>query len=489
MQDPSSYVYSGRDGSGAATILKPFDSSRIFRDYDNARAPKKNPILDSLGKDLFSIGGKARPIDRPAINKKLKAYIDKVSELRANNVDLASDPDAAFEVMRLKNEAIDFSSKSLRDGMMLENFAKDIKRNPNAYSPDALQKLEAWDQMDIESRPATPPVQKLQPENFYKYFAPTGKQLEKVEVYTDANGKSSRRVKYDASKLPEAFEALYEANENDPEFIRYMATSAEKAREKALAQGINYDALPVEEQGKLAYSEAMYQYGKTKQSQIAQYVGNKEAPDTEARKTAAKGKAQKDAIEQGYVVTARPIKNKDNEFDIKKVQSWVVANKETGNPADNTPMTFEGGVIGSPQRIENIEGKSTPILVVRKGNTAKDYEMVEIPLTPINASKLKAEYGFDWEKIRKDPKFVKPYEAFDVNTLTVEDFVNVKGEEPATEIKYKDKTYPIPAGMEQRVLQKALDKRKGTTTAPAKPAGSTKRYDPKTGKFVEYTPK
>ena len=170
MQDPSSYVYSGRDGSGAATILKPFDSSRIFNDYDKARAPKKNPILDSLGKDIFSIGGKARPIDRPAINKKLKAYIDKVSELRANNVDLTSDPDAAFEVMRLKNEAIDFSSKSLRDGVLGDNAKRDVQRNPKAYPPDAIKQIEAWEQMDIESRPATIPVSRLKAANFYKYL-------------------------------------------------------------------------------------------------------------------------------------------------------------------------------------------------------------------------------------------------------------------------------------------------------------------------------
>lgn len=476
MQDPSSYVYSGRDGSGAATILKPFDSSRIFSDYDKARAPKKNPILDSLGKDIFSIGGKARPQDRPAINKKLKDYIDEVSKLSADNVDLISNPGAAFSVTQKKQGVIDLESKSLRDGLMLENFAKDIKRNPNAYPPDAMQKLEAWDQMDIESRPATIPVSRLKAANFDQYFRQMGKELDVSGSHKNTDGSYTNYRKYDPSALPEVFKAVYDANENDPDFINFMAVAEADARDLANLQGVDFDNLPMQEKAQMTYAEAMSQFGAIKKSQIARRSGSGDAPDTEARKTAAKGKAQQDAIQQGYVVTARTVKNKDGDFDIKKVQSWVVANKETGNPADNTPMTFEGGVIGSPQRIENVEGKGTPTLVVRTGNGSTiPYEMVEIPLTPINASKLKAEYGFDWDKIKKDPVFIKKYEDFDVNKLTVKDFTDAAGSErnPASEA----------------ATQKALDKRKGTTTAPAKPAGSTKRYDPKTGKFVEYTPK
>ena len=454
MQDPSSYVYSGRDGSGAATILKPFDSSRIFRDYDNARKPKKNPILDSLGKDILTLGSKARPIDRPVINKKLKAYIDKVSELRANNVDLVSDPEAAFEVQRLRNDVVDYSSKSIRDGMMIENFKKDYQRNPAAWPDNTLEKIDEWDNMNIESRPATPPVQRLQPANFDKYFKPTGNTLDKPYSYKRADGKMDSGVIFNEAELPEVWKTVFDANKNDPEFKRFMASVTENVRGLAKVQGVDFDALPMEERAKMVYAEGMEQYGNIKKSQIKDYYKGAEAPDTEARKAAAKGKSQQDAIVQGYVVTARTVKNNDGDFDIKKVQSWVVANKETGNPADNAPMTFEGGVIGSPQRIENIEGKGTPNLVVRTGNgTTLPYEMVEIPLTPINASKLKAEYGFDWEKIKKDPVFIKKYEDFDVTKLTVKDFTGATGGErnPASEA----------------ATQKALDKRKGVkTTAP-----------------------
>jgi len=456
MQDPSSYVYSGRDGSGAATILKPFDSSSIFSDYDKARAPKKNPILDSLGKDLFSIGGRvADPKDRNDIDKEMKSFFDYAAKLRADNVDLTQDPEALYEITRRRNRVVDLTSKSLRTIGPYKAAEEKYYANPDAYPDNTLEVIkQAWD-LGVENRPATPPVERLKPANFIKYFKDIGATLEKPYSYKTADGKVDSGVKFNEAELPEVWKTVFDTNKKDPEFRRFMATVKEDVKDLVNLQGKNFDQLPMEQQAQLVYAEGMKQFGDIKQSQIKDYYKGTAAPDTEARKTAAKGKAQQDAIQQGYVVTARPIKNKDGDFDIKKVQSWVVANRETGNPADNTPMTFEGGVIGSPQRIENIEGKGTPILVVRTGNgTTKDYEMVEIPLTPINASKLKAEYGFDWEKIKKDPVFVKPYEAFDVNVLTPEDFENRKGEGST------------PAS--KALIQKALDKRKGVkATAPA----------------------
>ncbi len=485
MQDPSSYVYSGKDDSGAATVLKPFESD-IYKDYIARRKkpPVKNALLDSLGRDILTLGNKvADPRDRMDIDKELKSYIDYVSKLSADNTDLMNSPDELYQVTQKRGRVTDLTSKSLRTTTAYKTAEEKYNANPAAYPDNTLEIIkQAWD-LGVENRPATPPIERLKPANFIKYFKDMGATLEKPYYTKRADGKVDSGVMFNEAELPEVWKTVFDTNKKDPEFRRFMATVKEDVRDLANLQGKNFDQLPMEQQAQLVYAEGMKQFGDIKQSQIKDYYKGTDAPDTEARKTAAKGKAQQDAIQQGYVVTARTVKNKDGDFDIKKVQSWVIANKETGNPADNTPMTFEGGVIGSPQRVENIEGSSTPILVVRTGNgSTMPYEMVEIPLTPINSSKLKAEYGFDWDKIKKDPVFVKKYEDFDVNKLTVKDFTDAAGSErnPASEA----------------ATQKALDKRKGVKVtapkadaAPAEPAGSTKRYDPKTGKFIEYTPK
>ena len=56
MQDPLGLVSSGQEGTGAAQIFQPFDSSGIWKNYNKAKDSALEPLKDSFGKDISTDG-------------------------------------------------------------------------------------------------------------------------------------------------------------------------------------------------------------------------------------------------------------------------------------------------------------------------------------------------------------------------------------------------------------------------------------------------
>jgi len=471
MQDPSSYVYQGRDNTGAATILRD-----PFADYDRARAPRKNPLLDSLGRDILTLGGKAHPKDRPALNKMTEGFVKLYSKAKADNASIDANPEIFNELITAKQALTDYTSKSIEDWKTEKAWRTQIASRPDLFEENASGSIDAWLDSGID-RSSLPPVKKKTESDFVKYFQGKGDEVYGMESYKNADGEWSSRSVFAGEKVPGAWTAIKDANMNDPKFQQFLMVAESRAKENAVLQGVDYDMLSAEEQAQLIDATALDLFTKIKKTSKSTKSAGGAAPiDKVAERAKTKAAAKKVELSKPVArIVAKPTKGgkivkkgqgEGDDYNVGKQLLYPIVNAETGNPADNQLMIFEGGKQGRPQRIEKFEGDD-PILVIATG---KDDELqeVEIPLTAANRKKLETEYAFDWDVVSNDPTVKKQLDAIDWNKITEEDLKEALGKDVSPTNKAR--------------LRKAIEKRRGGKKASAQTQSAAEKYKEKYGR-------
>lgn len=265
MQNSESYVAQGRDNTGAAIQLNPFDSSKIWAAYDYQ--PKK-PLLDSLGKDITINTEGIRPEDRqlyvtPITNK----YIDSAAKARAESNVTKSDttPERLKEIANLKAEAVDMVSLLQKQQASVKDTVAKIQADIYSYPPDWQEKINKWWELHPLERGFAPPIEKLPDVDLNKFFGGLGTAEKSGGGTTnraDGSSSGSTYTKFDPVIAKQNFNDLVipVLNSGTPEANRVIASLEKDVRKLAELQKLDYNKLSDVDKMSLVLDVAEDQY-------------------------------------------------------------------------------------------------------------------------------------------------------------------------------------------------------------------------------------
>lgn len=264
MANEASYVPQGRDNTGAAIQLNPFDSSQIWAAYDKANAPVKKPILDSYGKPLGTGKDAVDPRDRPYLQAKegnyLKRYTEIVQKSKAENRDVTAEEN--MELSALKNDYIDSVSVAQFHLKDRNEMLKAIRSNPYAFKKGAAQKVEEWFSLPFDQRMQQPlDVSKAPAKDGHGWITKFKPTSSGSGGHTNADGSSStyNYKRFDPVKAEKYFaESIlpYVVNPITEEQQIFRATIQDEIETQAKAQGMIFEEMPAEQQANLVLDVA-----------------------------------------------------------------------------------------------------------------------------------------------------------------------------------------------------------------------------------------
>lgn len=252
MQNPESYVAQGKDNTGAAIQLKPFDTSTIFKAYDYQ--PKK-PLLDSLRKDITLNTEGIRPEDRQLyVTPLTNAYIDEATNARIESNKAKTDigGERFKSIANKKSEVVDMVSLLQKQSKSVQDLVGKIELDPFSYPPDWKEQVDEWYKLHPLKRGFSPNVQKLPDVDLYDFFVKQGT----AEVSgggtrrnSDGSSKTTAYTKFDPIIAEENWKNIVvpTLNSGTPAANRVVAFMEKKVREQAKLENVDYDKLsPVE---------------------------------------------------------------------------------------------------------------------------------------------------------------------------------------------------------------------------------------------------
>jgi hypothetical protein len=202
MAEPLGLVPQRREGSGAAQILQPFDSSRIFAAYDNANKQPKRPLLDSFGKDLNAGDGKVHPNDRWWVKEAQDKYWDAASKIvakvQAERRDLNVDEQRALT--ELKQDVADRIGVAQKQWEGYIEMEKKRRETPYAYDPEQSKAFDNYMNTPITDRPLYPSINKAPTDNVTKWLQGIGNPTvedKRKTVRADGTSVQTESVKFD----------------------------------------------------------------------------------------------------------------------------------------------------------------------------------------------------------------------------------------------------------------------------------------------------
>jgi hypothetical protein len=399
--DPLSFVYNGRDNTGAATILK---------QPTVAPAPKPDTrFLDSLGFDIRDGGnvweyGKENVIN--ARNEYTKAYTQALAE----GIDLKKDPQRGMALIQKKQEVNDWVGKEKRDEQTATPIERDLAKNFELYAPDAKEKFEAW-----KRNPNRPP----QPEGVVRYtkadFSDANKPTKKYykvvrKVETNPDGSSTARQvpEFQEEEARKDFQIDYRQSQGN-----YKLEGLKKLTYEDLANRVpNWDQVPLADRGLMVEKVLEDDFiQKAKANMPTTIISNKDAPEDKT--------AQGSGGSGGITTTPKLDKTwATRDGKLLKRFDWIL-NPITGknkdaegkllwNDGDEENATVYNSKLVQPRMWE--DGKMDIVVTKetlgdngRGGLIKIGEEQVSLPLSTNNKGLLVEFYNFDADKVIFDP--------------------------------------------------------------------------------------
>lgn len=280
MANEASYVPLGRDNTGAAVQLNPFDSSKIFAAYDKANAPVKTPLLDSYGNTLKTGTGAVDPKHRwyveEAKNKEIDYQVKLRQRLQAERRDVNAEEQQQLE--RNKMETIDrLSILQKRQTERAERIEKG-RTNPYSLPANWQEKEEEYWNLPANELIAkqAPDYQAVPEKTVYDIFKDAGtSKAGKDESVTrsDGSGWSEKVDKFDPKKAEENFNTLIVpmlANPNSKEGRIATAIIVDKLKGEFKKENIDWDQLSPEDQSEAVLNAAKVDYFASQKAVIAE---------------------------------------------------------------------------------------------------------------------------------------------------------------------------------------------------------------------------
>ncbi len=494
MQDPLGLVPLGREGTGAAQIFQPFDSSNIWGAYNASNAPVKTPLLDSFGNNVNTGADKVHPNDRWWIKQAQDKYLNRKVELMAKTAKERRDltPDEITELNDLKQETADRIGVAQRMLEWNEKQRTAIQNAPYAYSPDEIKKVETFHETPVDRRELMPMIQRIPDHNYVNWFESMGDASKKTGVSrTDAQGNaySEDKVTFDEGKAREAFRTTVM-----PQLYNSATGRAfvDAQRANLIESDPNFTSYTPEKQAELAMKSAEEYYVNVKRNQVKQSrdVTTKAAKADGGGSSTVKTAEMVPLVSREYVVYDTKTGQRVTELidpKTKKRRTAGVAKKSEGTgiklvdvvtipivwneatPAENRVFQFVSRgqpVVGTPQYLrkhKNSKGewdKTYWLVVITPKDKDGEQQIKEIPFTGTVKDKLEKEFKVKIEDIESKYGDLKK-KAEGLPKDNVEDLPGWDGMPPETQAVYRN----------------AWNARYGATTAaPAKAAPKASKY-------------
>jgi hypothetical protein len=271
MQNPESYVAQGKDDTGAAIQLKPFDTSTIFKAYDYQ--PKK-PLLDSLRKDIATPSGAVYPGDRRYVTDLKNKWIEKTSRLQAESARTKADvtPEQRQEADILKMETIDMTSLLQKQYATAKEIEQKAKADPYSY-PNWQEKINEYFALPPLERGLSPNIEKAPDVDLNKFFGDLGTAERSGGGTTNrADGSSSggTYTKFDLVIAKRNFDDLVVPilNSGTPDANRVIASLEKDVRKLAELQKLDYTKLSDVDKMSLVLDVAEDQYMAAQEAKV-----------------------------------------------------------------------------------------------------------------------------------------------------------------------------------------------------------------------------
>lgn len=265
MQNPESYVAQGKDNTGAAIQLKPFDTSTIFKAYDYQ--PKK-PLLDSLRKDITINTEGIRPEDRQLyVTPLTNAYIDEATNatIESNKAKTDIGGERFKKVANKKSEVVDMVSLLQKQQASVKDLEAKVALDPFSFPSDWKEQVDEWYKLHPLRRGFGPNVQKLPDVDLNKFFGDLGTaERSGGGTINRANGSSSggTYTKFDPVIAKQNFDDLVVPilNSGTPDANRVIASLEKDVRKLAELQKLDYTKLSDVDKMSLVLDVAEDQY-------------------------------------------------------------------------------------------------------------------------------------------------------------------------------------------------------------------------------------
>ena len=434
MANEASYVPLGRDNTGAAVQLNPFDSSKIFAAYDKANAPVKTPLLDSYGTPLKTGSGAVDPIDRWWIEESTNKFIDYSTKLRQKTQAERRDANSEEqqELQRLRQEVLDRTSVAQKQLNIANEWDKKITANPYLYGgEEARKKLLKWKrETPINERINSlgPDIETLPDKTAYDLLKGIGTSKVGVDVQRTRADGSSYSEKVDKFSPREAEKNFNKSvvpmlmNPYSKEGQMLVAIQTNKLKEKFEEDGRNWDDLSPQDQSELVIEATKADYFAAQEVQVAE--SNATATKAAQDKTTTKGGGKSSTTPRTFDINAghayRKVSSKNNkvipigsqqEGDVEIVNTVTIPIKNDQFEELNKELKFKNGSVYVKGTVENIHKYADVdgnwddevwVTVVDKDGTP-----TEVLLDAENLKTFKENIKFDPIKVlkEKEPKW------------------------------------------------------------------------------------
>jgi hypothetical protein len=433
MQNPESYVAQGKDDTGAAIQLKPFDSSTIFKAYDYQ--PKK-PLLDSLGKDITINTEGIRPEDRQLyVTPLTNAYIDEATNARIESNKAKTDigGESFKNIANKKAEVVDMVSLLQKQQASVKDLESKVALDPFSFPSDWKEQVDEWYKLHPLRRGFGPNVQKLPDVDLNKFLGDLGTAERSGGSTTNrANGSSSSDTftKFDPVIAKRNFDDLVVPvlNSGTPDANRVIASLEKDVRKLAELQKLDYTKLSDVDKMSLVLDVAEDQYMAAQKAKVhtRRTSSTSEADATKVEKIKAAGDASANQPFEPVAGYAYKTINKQNtniipsgsdqkgtteivdivQIPIKgrlggKNDNFAQINKEIKLKIPGT-NDYATGTVEIISKYSDTNGKWHDefwATIVDKEGVAK-----EVPLDAENMRTFKTEYRSDPEEILKKTK-------------------------------------------------------------------------------------
>ena len=427
MQNPESYVAQGKDNTGAAIQLKPFDTSTIFKAYDYQ--PKK-PLLDSLGKDITINTEGIRPEDRQLyVTPLTNAYIDEATNARIESNKAKTDigGERFKNIANKKSEVVDMVSLLQKQQASVKDLESKVALDPFSFPSDWKEQVDEWYKLHPLRRGFGPGVKKLPDVDLYDFFVKQGTAEASgggTRGKSDGSSKTTAFTKFDPAAAEENWKNIVvpTLNSGTPDANKVIAFMEKKVREQAKLENVDYDKKsPVEKMSAvLDFAHDFYMAAQKGNIKVKNIESSKEADATKVAKVKAAGETsanQPFEVNAGYAY--RTIGKNGNIIPIGSDQKGtteivdvvqIPIKRRLGGKNDNKEIKlkipgtsdYATGTVEKISKYSDTKGKWVDqfwATVVDKEGVAK-----EVPLDAENMRTFKTEYRSDPEEILKKTK-------------------------------------------------------------------------------------
>lgn len=423
MAEPLGLVPRGAEGTGAAQIFRPFDSTPIFNAYDQQKQNLSVNLKNSFDDPVSKSTGVVHPNDRWYIQQARDKYLDKRTEVMAKSMSRLQppSPQEIAELTKMKQEVADRLSLAQKTFEHNKRQRELIAATPYAYTPESRKAIEAYFDTPIDQRQVMVEAQKMAGFNYADIFGKIGKASVKESVNVtrpDGSSYKKEKIEFDPAKAEAAFntQVLPMLSNTD-----WGLAFTDMIKSDIIEQDPSYLSMSPDQQAEIFTQAAKNYYVQTKKNEFqASKAQSTKAARSETGSGSGRGNKVKVAEMQPVVGREYVIydvasgKRKDKQSGIEKGEGVKLSDAITipivykeNTPTENKVFDFmhKGEVVrGTPQTLRKFKGskgwdKNYSVMVYTEPDKYGKSKVIEIPFTGNNRVKLEKEFGFNLDEI------------------------------------------------------------------------------------------